>query len=403
VRSKARFIGAVEIGSAKVAVLIGEMIKDGSVNLIGFGECQSHGVVKGTVVDFKAASDATHSALLAAEQSAGVKIDEVYLAQTGGHLEGFHNQAEVNVSAVDDKVSEVDIETVCRLAKAKSLPEDRTVVHHIRRPFVLDHKLVGRNPEHLHGQRLAVGYWTVHGLESVIANSIHVIRGFNVLVGDMILSSLASGTMVATLQDRQHGALVIDIGAGSTDFVFYRDGGPYLTGVVPVGGAHVTNDLTLGLRVTEGQAEKLKIRHGRALVHTRDKSDKVWLNGDFAIGDRQFPRQSIEMITAARVQEIFEVIAKKLGNEFNAEACPAGVLLTGGGSKLPAIADAATKVLGVPTQLGEMPPGMDDQLNRPQHATVLGLLHYGLQNRAQTGGVGRRRSRGLLQKFFAGS
>jgi len=402
VRSKARFIGAVEIGSAKVAVLIGEMVKDGSVNLIGFGECQSHGVVKGAVTDFKAASDAAHSALLAAEQSAGVKIDEVYLAQSGGHLQGFHNQAEVNVSAVDNKVSDVDIETVCRLAKSKSLPQDRTVVHHIRRPFVLDNKLVGRNPEHLHGQRLAVGYWTVHGLESVIANSIHVIRGFNVLVGDMILSSLASGTMVTTPQDRQHGALVIDIGAGATDFVYYRDGGPFLTGVVPVGGGHLTNDLTLGLRVTEGQAEKLKIRHGRALQHTRDKSDKVWLNGDFAIGDRQFPRQSIEMITEARVRELFEIIKKKLGPDFGAETCAAGVLLTGGGAKLPAISELATKVFHTPAELGAMPPGMDDQLNKPQHTTVLGLLHYGLQSRSTPEGA-RRRSKGLLQKLFAGS
>ena len=403
-RSKARFIGAVEIGTAKVAVLIGEMVGDGSVNLIGFGECQSHGVIKGLVTDFKAASDATHSALLAAEQSAGVKIDEVYLAQTGGHLIGFYNQATASVSAADNKVSEVDIETVCRLAKAKSLPEGRTVVHHIRRPFQLDGKMVGPNPEHLHGERLDVGYWTVHGLESVIANSIHVVRGFNVLVGDMILSSLASGTMMTTPQDRQHGALVIDIGAGTTDFVFYQDGSPHLTGVVPVGGSHITNDLTLGLRVTEGQAEKLKIRHGRALVRTRDKTDKVWLNGDFAIGDRQFTRQAIEMITEARVREIFEVVKKKLGPDFGPEACAAGVFLTGGTSKLPVITDAATKVFGIPTQVGEMPPGMDEKLNRPQHATVLGLLHFGLQNRGgPSSGAPRRRSRGFITKLFAGS
>jgi cell division protein FtsA len=242
----------------------------------------------------------------------------------------------------------------------------------------------------------------VHGLESVIANSIHVVRGFNVIVGDMILSSLASGTMMTTPQDRQHGALVIDIGAGTTDFVFYQDGGPHLTGVVPVGGAHLTNDLTLGLRVTEGQAEKLKIRHGRALVHSRDKSDKVWLNGDFAIGDRQFPRQSIELITEARVRELFEVVKKKLGPDFGPEACAAGVFLTGGTARLPAIVDAATKVFGIPTQLGEMPPGMDEKLNRPQHATVLGLLHFGLQNRGGAGAAKRRRSGGFIQKLFAG-
>ncbi len=386
-----------------MAVLIGEMVKDGTVNLIGFGECQSHGVIKGLVTDFKSASDATHSALLIAEQNAGVKIDEVYLAQSGGHLEGFYNQAAASVNAADNTVSQLDVDTVCRLAKAKALPDGRTVVHHIRRPFQLDGKMVGSNPEHLHGQRLEVGYWTVHGSESVIANSIHVIRGFNVLVGDMILSSLASGTMMTTPQDRQHGALVIDIGAGTTDYVLYRDGGPCVTGSIPVGGSHLTNDLTLGLRVTEGQAEKLKIRHGRALVMTRDKSEKVWLNGDFAIGDRQFSRRAIELITEARVMELFEVVKKKLGAELVPELCAAGVFLTGGTSKLPAMADAATKVFEIPAVLGEMPPGMDDKLNRPQHATVLGLLHFGLQNRASGGGAGRPRSRGLLQKLFTSS
>ena len=120
-RSKSRFIGAVEIGTSKVAVLIGEMVRDGSVNLIGFGECQAHGVIKGLVTDFKSASDATHSALLIAEQNAGVKIDEVYLAQSGGHLEGFYNQASASVNAADNTVSQLDIDTVCRLAKAKAL------------------------------------------------------------------------------------------------------------------------------------------------------------------------------------------------------------------------------------------------------------------------------------------
>jgi cell division protein FtsA len=301
VSSKSRIIGAVEIGTSKVAVLIGEMAQGRSVHLIGFGECQSHGVIKGAVSDFKAASDAAHSALLAAEQSASVKVDEVYLAQTGGHLEGFYNQASVSVSSADNMVSQLDIDTVCRLAKAKALPEGRMVVHHIRRPFQLDGRMVGANPEHLVGQRLDVGYWTVHGQENKIADNIHVIRGFNVRVGELILSSLASGTMVTSLQDRQHGALVIDIGAGTTDFVLYRDGAPYMTGVVPVGGSHLTNDLALGLRVTEGQAEKLKLRHGRGMVAARDKAEKVWLNGDFAIGDRQFPKQAIETITAARV------------------------------------------------------------------------------------------------------
>jgi cell division protein FtsA len=397
--SSSRFIGAVEIGTSKVSVLIGEIVAGRSVNLIGYGECQSHGVVKGVVTDFKAASDATHSASLAAEQSAGIKIQEVYLAQTGRHLEGFYNQASVSVGAANNMVTQLDIDTVCRLAKAKALPDGRMVVHHIRRPFQLDGKLVGANPEHLNGERLEVGYWTVHGHEPMIANSIHVVRGFNVRVSDLILSSLASGTMLTTPQDRQHGALVIDVGAGTTDYVLYRDGSPFMTGVIPVGGAHLTNDLALGLRVTEGQAEKLKLRHGRGTVVTHDKQDKVWLNGDFAIGDRQFPRHAIETITSARVRELFEVVQKKLGTALVAENCAAGVVLTGGTSKLPGIADAAARIFDLPTHLGEMPPGVDEKLREPAHSTVLGLLHFGLQNRS-TPQPRHNRGRGLLRKLF---
>jgi hypothetical protein len=168
------------------------------------------------------------------------------------------------------------------------------VVHNIRRPFRVDGRLVPTSPENLVGQKLEVGYWTVHGQEQRLADNIHVIRGFNLEVRELVLSSLASGHMVTGPEERQNGVLAIDIGAGTTDFVLYRDGAPHTTGVVAVGGGHFTNDLSIGLRLTEGQAEKLKLRFGRAVVQARDKGEKVWLDGNFAIGDRQFPRHAIE-------------------------------------------------------------------------------------------------------------
>jgi cell division protein FtsA len=399
--SKSRFIGAVEIGTSKVAVLVGEVVNGRSLNLIGFGECQSRGVIKGAVADFKAASDAAHSALMSAEQSAGVRIEEVYLAQTGAHLEGFYNEASVSVSAADNMVSQVDIDTVCRLAKSKALPEGRMVVHNIRRPFYLDGRMVGSNPEHLVGQRLDVGYWTVHGQENRIADNIHVIRGFNVRVGDLILSSLAAGAVLTSPQDRQNGALVIDVGAGTTDFVLYRDGGAFLTGVVPVGGGHLTNDLALGLRVTEGQAEKLKLRFGRGTVLSKDKTEKVWLNGDFAIGDRQFPKHTIETITSARTWELLEVVRKKLGAAFVPERCGAGVILTGGTSRLPGLTEAAAKAFGVAVHIGELPGAVDEKLREPAFATVTGLLNYGAQSRAESAPAKRAGTGGFIKKLFA--
>ena len=338
-------------------------------------------MTKGAVVDYKAASDCTHTALEQAEREAGERIDGVFLAQTGGHLEGFQNDASVNVKAADNMIDRDDIQMVCELAKQKDLPPGRTVVDHIRRPFRVDRRLVPGSPENLVGQRLEVGYWTVHGQEQRVADNLHVIRGFNLPVQDLVLASLASGHMVTTAEERQHGVLAIDIGGGTTDYALYLDGAAHTTGVVPVGGSHLTNDLSLALRLTDGQAEKLKLRFGRALPSARDKTEKVWLDGNFAIGDRQFSRQAIEQVLAARVAELFEVVRKKLGNAFSPETCAGGVVLTGGTAKLPAIAECAAKAFGVPAHLGEAPRWVAENLRDPSYHTALGLLYYGVSSR----------------------
>lgn len=397
------FIGAVDIGTAKVTVLVGEYTGR-ELAIIGRGECPSHGVIKGSIADYKAASDCAHSALEQAERDAGERIDCVFLAQSGAHLEGFYNEAAVNVKAADNMIDRNDIRMVCDLAKAKELPAGRMVVHHIRRPFRVDGRLVPGSPENLVGQRLEVGYWTVHGQEQRLADTIHVIRGCNLEVRELVLSSLASGHMVTTPEERQNGVLAIDIGAGTTDFVLYRDGVPHTTGVVPIGGTHLTNDLSIGLRLTVGQAEKLKLRFGRALVKARDKADKVWLDGNYAIGDRQFPRLAIEQITAARSWELLEVVRKKLGHSFSPETCASGVVLTGGTAKLPALAECAAKVFDLPVHLGEAPGWVAENLREPGYHTALGLLYYGIS--AHVEGATPRRRGGFLRnvtRLFASS
>lgn len=375
--SKNTFIGAVEIGTSKVTALIGEFTGR-EVVIIGCGECASKGVIKGSVADFRAATESTHNALELAERDANERIDHVFLAQTGAHLEGFYNEAALNVKAADNMIEMDDIRTVCDLAKSKDLPVGRMVVHNIRRPFRVDGRLVPTSPENLVGQKLEVGYWTVHGQEQRLADNIHVIRGFNLEVRELVLSSLASGHMVTSMEERQNGVLSIDIGAGTTDFVLYRHGVPHTTGVVAVGGSHFTNDLSIGLRLTENQAEKLKLRYGRAVIQARDKADKVWLDGNFSIGDRQFPRHSIETITAARAWELMEVVRKKLGSAFDPEGCAAGIVLTGGGAKMPALAECAAKVFGVPARLGEAPTWVNENLRDPGYHTALGTLYYGV-------------------------
>ena len=402
--SKNTFIGAVEIGTSKISVLVGEYTGR-ELAIIGHGECASRGVIKGSVVDYKAASDCTHAAIEQAARDAGEEIDVVFLSQTGAHLEGFYNEAAVNVKAADNMIDADDVRTVCELARSKELPAGRMVVHNIRRPFRVDGRLVPGSPENLVGQRLEVGYWTVHGQEQRLADNIHVIRGFSLEVRELVLASLASGHMVTTPEERQHGVLAIDLGAGATDYVLYRDGAPHTTGVVPVGGAHLTNDLSIGLRLTENQAEKLKLRFGRANLITKDKAQKVWLDGNFAIGDRQFPQMAIEQITSARTWELLEVVKKKLGNAFTPETCASGVVLTGGTAKLAGIADAAAKIFGVPAHLGEAPTWVSENLRDPGYHTALGLLYYGVNAQAEKNSGVRRKSGFLsgMKKLFATS
>jgi cell division protein FtsA len=402
VSSKTTFIGAVEIGTSKVTALVGEYTGR-EVVIIGFGECPARGVIKGSVVDYRAATESTHAALEIAERDANERIDHVFLSQTGGHLDGFYNEATLNVKAADNMIEADDIHKVCELAKSKELPLGRMVVHNIRRPFRVDGRLVPTSPEHLVGQKLEVGYWTVHGQEQRLADNIHVIRGFNLEVRELVLSSLASGHMVTGMEERQNGILAIDIGAGTTDYVLYRNGAPHTTGVVAVGGAHFTNDLTIGLRLSEEKAEKLKLRFGRAMVQARDRNEQVWLDGNFSIGDRQFPRQTIETITAARARELLEVVRKRLGQAFAPESCAAGVVLTGGAAKLPALAECAAQVFGVPARLGEAPSWVNENLRDPGFHTALGTLYYGVSSLSERASTTRRKGGFLrnVSRLFA--
>jgi cell division protein FtsA len=397
--ARSKIIGAVEIGTSKVVVLIGDVVNGRSLSIIGMGQCSSRGVIKGDIIDFKQASDCTHAAILAAEQQAGASIEGIYLAQAGSHIDGFYNEASVTVSSADNMVSREDISMVSQLAKGKALPPNRSVIHHIRRPFRLDGRTIS-NPELLEGRRLEVGYWTVHGDVAKISDSIHIINGFTLHVDDLILSSLASGVMVSTETERKGGALVLDIGSGLTDYVLYRDGYVEMTGSLALGGDHITNDLSLGLRVSRTQAESVKLKSASAHVQPTDKTGKIWLTGDLSIGDRQIPQLAINQITSLRVEEIFEVVKAKLGPAYRPDKLAGGVILTGGSSRLGGICEAASKVFGVSARLGEAPGWVKEELRGSEYITALGLLNYGLSGQGEKAS-GEKRSKGLLAKLFS--
>lgn len=377
--SDSRVVGAVEIGTSKVVVLLGEIIGDEGLNIIGHSIGSSRGVKKGTIHDLSAASDCVHAVIMDAEKNAQSRIDEVYLAQTGSHLQGNFNVGTSNVSSSDNIVREIDINQAKEDAKRRKLPPGRTYIHHIQNPFALDGQPVD-NPLAREGRQLQVGYWSVHGESASVSDSLRIIRGIDLDVSDMIISSIASGAVLLEDAEKDSGALVIDIGGGTTDFVLYRGGYIVKTGVVPVGGDHLTNDLSIGLRVGRKSAEELKLKHGRAYYDSADRDEKVWLFGDHTIGDREFPRAAITKIIDARVSEILTIIKQELEEAglFNPADIACGVVLTGGCAQLEGIDESVRRNLGLDARVSEGPLDVAAELRQPAYSTALGLLHYAL-------------------------
>ena len=381
-----KIIGAVEIGTSKAKALVGEVTENGKLSIVGMASRPNEGMRKGEIVDFRKAADAVHASLEEAEKMSGTTVDSVYLAQTGTHLRGQMLFGSASVSSSENRVSASDLERASKEAKLRQPEEGRSYVHHIRTPMLLDGKPI-EDPVGMIGKKVDLGYWSVDGDDQAIRQALHVITNYAGLeVADLILSSIASSTMMAGPDLRRAGVLVIDLGAGVTDLSLYRHGYVAYTGVIPVGGDHLTGDLSMGLRVLEPYAEKLKIEHGKASPDPSDADEDVWIIGNKTIGDRSIPRKAISGVIHVRIVELFEIISKELGNLLDPAELSGGVLLTGGGSKLPGIEIVAAKVLGLPVRKATFTPGIDSELATPENATVLGLLHYGLEDHGRPPG-----------------
>ena len=377
--SQTRVVAAVEIGTSKIAVLVGEIVGDSKLSIIGHSVGTSKGIKKGEIKDLHLAGDCVHATILKAEENAKCRVEEVYLAQTGRHLKGDFNVGSSSVSSPDSVVQNIDIEAAKKDARRRALPPGRIYIHHIQNPFSLDGRELS-NPLSKEGRQLQVGYWSVHGDSEVVGDSLRVIQGIDLNVSDMILSSLASGAVLLEESEKDNGALVIDIGGGTTDYVLYRKGYIVKTGVVPVGGDHITNDLSIGLRVSTKNAEELKFKHGRAYYKTEDRDEKVWLIGDFTIGDRQYPLASITRIIEARVCEVFDIIREQLESSkvFDPSYIASGVVLTGGSANLLGITEAAQRRFNLEARIADGPIDVSGELRLPEYSTTLGLLRYAL-------------------------
>lgn len=367
-----RTIGVVELGTSKVGVLVGDVLGPSRMEIIAVATEPSVGVKKGEVVDLRVLSEVAHKALQRAEAQANQRLDHVYLAQTGAHLTGFLSRGRVRVRASDNCVTAQDVQRAMQEARVKELKPERVFIHHMRAPFLLDGRPV-EDPVGMQGEWLQAAYWSVHGDARSVSDGIHVVNAYGVKVDEVVLASLASALLLTRPEEREQGVLVLDIGAGTTDYVVYHKGVVVLTGVLPVGGDHITHDLSLGLRISRKEAEDLKKRHARAILDSADPSG--FTKAELTVGERKILKKNLDAIVHARVEELFLLVAEQVKTHIEMKQLLAGAILTGGSSQLIHIEVLAAKVFGVTARIGELPVWAGKELRSPEWATCLGLLY----------------------------
>jgi cell division protein FtsA len=377
--TKNKMVAALDIGTSKVVVLIGEIVRGKSLQIVGFAQVPCTGVCKGDIVDFKAVSNSVHKALDMAEKNAKAKVDYVYLSLSGTHIYGFLNTGVVTVTAADNRVSQADIQRVDENAKAKQLATDRVYIHHIRQAYLLDDKKVA-NPYMMHGERLQASFWSICGNAKKIRDCIHIVNGFGLKVENVVLASVAAGRVVTTESERMHGVAVLDIGCGTSDFILYKDGYALRTGIIPVGGDHLTNDLSLGLRVHLDCAEGIKKDYGKAFIDSFDKQEPLTCQDGGLLKQRSIPKEAVYQILNARVLELGQIVHQSLQAWMKPALLPAGVVITGGSSRLRGIETVLSQALGVGVRVGHNPSWASERLQAPEYSTVLGLLQAALSD-----------------------
>lgn len=377
--ARSQLVVGLEIGTSKVCAVVGERAAEGGLSIIGVGQARSRGVRKGEIIDTTAAGEDVRTAIAEAEQMADVEIRSVYLGVSGAHLQGFNNRGRHNIPSHDREIMDEDVQDVIKNAKAINLPGDRHVVHVIRQHFIVDGQEGVIDPLGMPGAHLEVDVHVVHGITNRLQTAIRVVKNLQLEVENLVFNGIASALAVLTPQEKQRGALVLDLGAGCTEYVVYADGVIRHTGTLAVGGDHVTNDLAYGLKVAMGRAEALKLEHGSALVTPDLRGRTVPVPGEVGLPERSLNLEHLRRIMTARLEETFEIIAAQLEAEGLLGCLRAGVVLCGGGARVPDIDRLAERVFSLPVALGRTKTisGLLATLDQPEFATGIGLVKFG--------------------------
>ena len=367
----------LEIGTSKVAAIIAETRSDGLLRIIGAGEAPSRGVRKGEIVDIGKITLCLTDAVSEAEEKADREITEVVAAVTGAHLDSLNNRGGVPIPEDRDEIEEEDIHEVEQSALDVTIPSGNVFLHTIIQHYYVDGQEGVASPLGMIGRKLEAEFHIVHGTKTRIQNNLRCIREANLKVNNVVMSAVASAHAVLEQSDRELGVLVIDIGGGTTDYILFRDGSVRQSGVLAVGGDHITNDISIGLRVPTKWAEKLKVEQADVSPGATSVRGSVEIE-DPTFAGGQIERRMLNIVTEARVRELLTLVKRRLQFDRQAQFIGSGILLTGGTAELKGIAALASEVFGVPARVASPRPlmGPSSLFESPRFSTAVGLVLY---------------------------
>jgi cell division protein FtsA len=380
-KSERNLLVGLDIGTAKVVAIVGEVSPQGVVEVVGIGSHPSRGLKKGVVVNIESTVQSIQRAVEEAELMAGCQIHSVFAGIAGSHIRSLNSHGIVAIR--DKEVTPADVERVIDAARAVAIPADQKILHILPQEFIIDTQEGIKEPVGMSGVRLEAKVHMVTGAVSAAQNIIKCVRRCGLEVDDVILEQLASSYAVLTEDEKELGVCLVDIGGGTTDLAVFTEGAIRHTAVIPIAGDQVTNDIAVALRTPTQHAEDIKIKYACALSQLASAEETIEVP---SVGDRpprRLSRQTLAEVVEPRYEELFALLQAELRRSGFEDLIAAGIVLTGGSAKMEGAIELAEEVFHMPVRLGwpQSVTGLADVVRNPIYSTGVGLLQFGSHNR----------------------
>ena len=367
----------LDIGTSKVVCIVGKKNDDGVLEVISLGSYPSSGLKKGVVVNIEATTDAIKKAVEQAQSIIEEKIKSIYVGVAGNHIRSINSQGIVGIK--DKEVKPFDIEKVIDSASSVSIPSDQEVLHVLPQEYVIDDQDGIKEPLGMSGVRLEARVHLVTCSNSALRNIEKCVKNCGLTVSGFVLEQLASSYSILSDDEKDLGVCLVDIGGGTTDIAIFNAGSIVHTGVIPLAGDQVTSDIAQALRTPTPQAEEIKQKHGCSVSQFISDEESTEVPGVGGRPPRELSRRSLAEIIEPRYVELFELIKAEITRNGFENKIPAGIVFTGGTSKIEGVVELAESIFQTSVRLGVPNDfiGMENILQNPIYSTSIGLVEHG--------------------------